>query len=137
MRRLRRDALNPEYLEDSSAVCAMGVVRAVGKFLKHLARSTRPEPLGTNHRPAVVEALGDMLAYCCGIEGDAGDPTAGDMYNCGACVAEVLRSAAELLYGVRSPRRLLKTVRTLCRTCAVDPEEAFLVSLEKMRCSRS
>ena len=135
MRRMRCGVLDSEYSADSPAVCAMGVVRAVGKFLKHLARSTRAEPLGTDHRPAVVEALGDMLMYCCGTANDACELAADDEYDCIECVATVLRFTASILEGEGSPRNLLSSVCTLCRVCAVDPEEAFVVSLRKS-CSK-
>lgn len=134
---LRRDALNPAYLTDSPAVCAMGVVRAAGKFLKYLARSTRDEPLGTDHRPAVVEALGDMLAYCCGIADSDAEPFTQDKYDCAECVADVLRRAADAVVGRVSPYMLASTVYTLCQVCAISVDEAFKISLEKMRCLES
>ena len=134
MVQLRRDALNPAYSVDSPAVCAMGVVRAAGKFLKHLARSTRDEPLGTDHRPAVVEALGDMLAYCCGIADDSCEPFTQDKYSCAECVADVLRLAADAIVVRVSPYMLVSSVYTLCHVCAISVDEAFKISLEKMQC---
>ncbi len=120
---------------DSSRHCLLGMLKAIRNFVNPLLA---PPRIGVDNRPAVVEAIGDMLMYTWSLHHVRGfaytPPVSYSQANLDVILGTMLVVLGRGLADAMSAATLLTHVAALADCCCIPLEEAARISIEKLPC---